>query len=208
MPILSAIQEHKIIAIIRGAGTEAVLKIAEALCDGGVRLIEVTMNSPNALQSIEALRKEMGDRIWVGAGTVLDATTAKKAVAVGAGFIISPTFDRDTIRQTKDLGAVSIPGAFTPTEIFNAFSAGGDIIKVFPGALGVEYIKAIRAPLPQIPLMPTGGVTASNISHFLKAGAVAFGIGTALADAGKELTEDYLEEVKGNARRFVDLLIC
>lgn len=203
MSILSTILEHKIIAILRGAGTDAVLKIAEALCDGGVRLIEVTMNSPNALQSIETLRKELGDRIWVGAGTVLDAATAKKAVAAGAGFIISPTFDRDTIRQTKDLGAVSIPGAFTPTEIYNAYSAGGDLIKVFPGVLGAEYLKSIRAPLPHIPLMPTGGVTPENMPLFLKAGAVAFGIGTALADPGRPISAPYLEEIKENARRFV-----
>ena len=204
MTVLDQILQHKIVAIIRGAGSADVLDISKALYDGGVRLVEVTLNSPNAIRSIEILSAALGDKMLIGAGTVLDASAAKTAVGAGARFIISPTLDPDTIRQTKDLGAVSMPGAFTPTEIYQAYIAGGDIIKVFPGILGVEYIKSIRAPLPQIPMMPTGGVSAENIRSFLDAGAVAFGIGTALVNPQKALTEAYLAEISANARKFVE----
>ena len=204
MTVLDQILQHKIVAIIRGAGSADVLDISKALYDGGVRLVEVTLNSPNAIRSIEILSAALEDKMLIGAGTVLDASAAKTAVGAGARFIISPTLDPDTIRQTKDLGAVSMPGAFTPTEIYQAYIAGGDIIKVFPGILGVEYIKSIRAPLPQIPMMPTGGVSAENIRSFLDAGAVAFGIGTALVNPQKALTEAYLAEISANARKFVE----
>lgn len=204
MTVLDQILQHKIVAIIRGAGSADVLDISKALYDGGVRLVEVTLNSPNAIRSIEILSAELGDKMLIGAGTVLNAAAAETAIKASARFIISPTLDPDTIRQTKDLGAVSMPGAFTPTEIYQAYIAGGDIIKVFPGILGVEYIKSIRAPLPQIPMMPTGGVSAENIRSFLDAGAVAFGIGTALVNPQKALTEAYLAEISANARKFVE----
>lgn len=204
MTVLDQILQHKIVAIIRGAGSADVLDISKALYDGGVRLVEVTLNSPNAIRSIEILSAALGDKMLIGAGTVLNAAAAETAIKAGARFIISPTLDPDTIRQTKDLGAVSMPGAFTPTEIYQAYIAGGDIIKVFPGILGVEYIKSIRAPLPQIPMMPTGGVSAENIRSFLDAGAVAFGIGTALVNPQKALTEAYLAEISANARKFVE----
>ena len=132
MNVLSKILEHKIIAIIRGSKAADVLSIAEALNKGGIKILEVTMNSPKALSVIEELTCKFGDKVIVGAGTVLDSETARSALLAGAKFILSPTVNIETIKMTKRYGAVSIPGAFTPTEILKAFENGGDIIKVFP----------------------------------------------------------------------------
>src|SRR6266496_294412 len=195
MNILSQILEHKIVSIIRGADPDDVLKIAEALHEGGVKILEVAFNSPNALSVVKELSLKMENKLVIGMGTVLDAATAEQAIEAGAKFIISPSYNDDIIQTTKQLGAVSIPGAFTPTEIVNAFNAGGDIIKVFPAASNVNYIKEIRAPLPHIPLMPTGGVTLGNIKEFQKAGAVAFGIGSALVNTKEKVTNEYLNKL-------------
>jgi len=203
MDILSQILEHKIVAIIRGADPNDVLRIAEALHEGGIKILEVTFNSPDAMGVIKLLSSKMGNDLLIGMGTVLDAATAHQAINNGAKFIISPSFNPETIQATKELGAVSIPGAFTPTEIVNAFNSGGDIIKVFPASSNVNYIKEIRAPLPFIPLMPTGGITLDNIKDFQKAGAVAFGIGTALVNTKEKVTDEYLEKLTGIAKEFV-----
>jgi 2-dehydro-3-deoxyphosphogluconate aldolase/(4S)-4-hydroxy-2-oxoglutarate aldolase len=206
MTPLSQIFEHKIVAIIRGAEPADVLKIAGALYEGGIKVIEVTFNSPDALPVIHELSVKMGKELLIGMGTVLDAATVKKAVAAGAKFIISPSFNIETIRATKELGAVSIPGALTPTEMVNAFNSGGDIIKVFPASSNVNYIKEVRAPLPHIPLMPTGGITVENIKEFQKAGAVAFGIGTALVNTKEKITGDYLRQLAEKAHQFVQAI--
>src|ERR1700742_1728333 len=159
MTSLQQILEYKIVAILRGCAPDRITDIAAALAAGGVRLLEVTLNSPGALESIRQVAAAMGDRILVGAGTVLTPGEAEAAVEAGARFIISPTLDIETIRMTRQLGAGSIPGAFTPTEILTAHRNGADIIKVFPsGSIGAHYFKELRGPLPQIPLMPTGGV--------------------------------------------------
>jgi 2-dehydro-3-deoxyphosphogluconate aldolase / (4S)-4-hydroxy-2-oxoglutarate aldolase len=204
MAALSQILEHKIVAIIRGADPGDVLEIANALYAGGVKVVEVTMNSPGALAVIKQLSETMKDKMLVGAGTVLDAVSAKLAINAGAQFIISPCLDKDIIKATKESGAVSIPGAYTPTEIVNAFNSGGDIIKVFPASSNVNYIREIRAPLPHIPLMPTGGITLENIGEFQKAGAVAFGIGTALVNTKHEVTDEYLTQLTERAKKFVE----
>jgi 2-dehydro-3-deoxyphosphogluconate aldolase / (4S)-4-hydroxy-2-oxoglutarate aldolase len=203
MTTLSQILTSKIVAIIRGATPGDVEDIAKALYEGGVKCLEITLNSPNALQVIENIAIKMEGRILVGAGTVLNATAAANAVAAGAKFIISPITDIQTIHKTKELGAVSIPGAFTPTEIFNAYSAGGDIIKVFPGTSGAVFIKEILAPLPHIPLMPTGGISLENIHEFKKAGALAFGIGKALVDTKQKISDAYLQAMIENAQKFI-----
>ena len=202
MPVLSHILEHKIIAILRGADPSDVLKIASALYDGGVRVLEVTFNSPRAMEIVHELAVKKGDQMLVGMGTVLDATTARNAIEKGARFIVSPAFDSETIKETKKHGAISIPGAFTPTEIVNAFNCGGDIIKVFPASGNVNYIREIRAPLSHIPLMPTGGINLENIGEFLNVGAVAFGIGTALVNTKEKMTEESLEKIKVMAELF------
>jgi 2-dehydro-3-deoxyphosphogluconate aldolase/(4S)-4-hydroxy-2-oxoglutarate aldolase len=203
MNTLSQIVEHKIVAIVRGADSADVLKIAEALCDGGIRILEVTINSPNALQSIQKLSELMRDKMQIGAGTVLSAEIAKAAIMAGATFIISPYLNFDVIKITKQLGAVSIPGAYTPTEIVNAFNGGGDIVKVFPASSNVNYIKEIRAPLSHIPLIPTGGINKENIREYFSAGVSAVGIGTALVSKKNNMTAGDLRELTENARQFV-----
>ncbi len=203
MSALSQILENKIIAIIRGAEPGDVLKIAGALHEGGVQCVEITLNSADALRVIESLATKMEGMITVGAGTVLNATAASDAVAAGAKFIISPMLDIDTIHKTKDLGAVSIPGAFTPTEIFTAFSNGGDIIKVFPSSGGPAFIREVLAPFPYIPLMPTGGIDLVNIHDFKKSGAVAFGIGKSLVDTRQKITGESLKQITANAKKFM-----
>ena len=203
MNALTNILEHKIIAIIRGANPDDVLRISEALYNGGIRLLEITMNSADPLKVIGQVAEQLGDKMTIGAGTVLDAEMLKGAVDAGAKFILSPITDVHVIQTARDLGVVSIPGAYTATEIFTAFKAGGDIIKVFPAGTPA-YLKDIAGPLPQIPLMPTGGVTLENIAHFHRAGAVGFGIGSALVDTKRTVTEEYLAELTTKAKAFVD----
>lgn len=203
MNLVSQILTHKIVAILRGATPSDVVTIALALQEAGVKCLEITLNSPDALKVIERIAQQMEGSILVGAGTVLNATEASDAIAAGAKFIISPITDEATISKTKQLGAVSIPGAFTPTEIFRAYSAGGDIIKVFPGTSGSAFIREILAPLPHIPLMPTGGINLENLQEFKKAGAVAYGIGKALVDTKQQITEKYLQQIVKNGNAFM-----
>jgi len=204
MSTLNQILKSKIVAIIRGADPADVLRIADALQLGGVNILEVTLNSPNALQVINALTGKMKNML-IGAGTVLSAADAKASIEVGAKFIISPNVNVETIVATKKLGIVSIPGAYTATEVVTAHSSGGDIIKIFP-ATNAEYIKVLRGPLSHIPMMPTGGITPENISEFKKAGAVAFGIGTSLVDAKHQITREYLNRIIENARKFMQAI--
>ena len=204
--ILPAILDRKIVAIIRGADPKHVLDIAQALYDGGITMVEVTMNSRDPLQSIAAIKEKMADKILVGAGSVLDKQMAKAAIDAGSQFIISPSLDIETIRTTRDLGVVSIPGAFTPTGIVTAFSNGADIVKVFPASIGVQYFTDLRGPLPHIPLMPTGGINLDNISSFQKEGAVAFGIGSSLVNTKQEITDAYLLSLTGLSKKFVSAI--
>ena len=200
------ILQNKIVAIVRGIEPSNVIKIAHALLAGGVNTMEVTLNSSGALSVITQLTREMKNKMLIGAGTVLNAKMANEAIDAGACFIISPIVDEETIKATKKRGAVSIPGAYTPTEIYKAFSIGGEIIKIFPASSNVNYIKEVRAPLPQIPLMPTGGITLQNIQEFKKAGAVAFGIGGSLVDAKQKITEEYLQKITDTAKKFMQLV--
>lgn len=201
---LEQIKKSKIISIIRGTSLNDTLSVVQALYDGGIEVVEITLNTLNALALIETVNKNFRDKMLVGAGTVLNSQEAKAAIAAGAKFIISPNLNPDTITTTKELGVISIPGAFTPTEIVNAYALGADIIKVFPATNGIDFIKNIRGPLPQIPLMPTGGVTLKNIQEFKQAGAVAFGIGSALVDGKSEVNSQYLEELTHKAQQFIE----
>lgn len=205
MSTLNQILEHKIVAIIRGANPADVLKITDALYAGGVRILEITMNSDDPLTVIKEVAAKYGDKMVIGAGTVLDGETAKQAVAAGAKFVLSPIVSEDVIKTAQSLGVVSIPGAFTATEIYNAYKMGADIIKVFP-ANSPSYIKDIRGPLPQIPLLPTGGISIDNIKDFKKAGAVGFGIGSALVNTKVAVTPAYLSELTENAKKLVGAL--
>ncbi len=180
MDTLSAILENKLVAIIRGA--HDIPAVVEALYAGGVRVIEITLNSPDPFRTIADLNHTWGDQLLVGAGTVLTVDDAKAAVHAGARFLISPHFDPAIIAATHSAGAISIPGAYTPTEIIAAHRAGADIVKVFPAS--PAYFRDLKGPLSHIPMMPTGGVTLENIREFYLSGAVAFGVGSALVGAG------------------------
>ncbi|MEK5382393.1 bifunctional 4-hydroxy-2-oxoglutarate aldolase/2-dehydro-3-deoxy-phosphogluconate aldolase [Niallia sp. FSL W8-0635] len=206
MSTLQQILDHKLIAIIRGATPKDTLKIVQSLYEGGIRVVEITMNSPKALTSIERVVDEFGDKMAIGAGTVLDAESARSALLAGAQFILSPTYKEETIRMTKRYGAVSIPAAFTPTEILEAYESGGDIIKVFPATtLGPKFIKDIHGPLPQIPLLPTGGVDLNNVKEYLVAGAAGLGIGSSLVNTKKTINEEYLLELTEKSNKFTML---
>ena len=202
MTTLSQITVHKIVAILRGIQPDDVLKIAGALSDGGVKIIEVTLNSPNALLVIEQLNSAYGNQLLVGAGTVLDVSDAKAAMAAGAKFLISPNVDIAVIKAAKNAGILSIPGAFTPTEIVTAHNNGADIVKVFP-APDAAYIKNILAPLNHIKLMPTGGINLTNIKSFKDAGATAFGIGSSLVNNQSIIDETYLQQLTIKAGNFI-----
>lgn len=186
MNLLEQIKQNGIVAIIRGAKPENILPIAKALRDGGIKTLEITVETPKVLTLIEQVASEMGDEVIVGAGTVLDPETARAAIMAGAKFIFSPTVNVETIKLTKRYGVISIPGALTPTEILTAYEHGADVIKVFPAsAFGPRYLKDIHGPLPHIPLMPTGGVDLGNLAEYIRAGAVAVGIGSNLVNTKK-----------------------
>ena len=206
MTILSQLLQHKIIAIIRGAQPTDVLPIVQALVEGGIKAVEITLNSKDAIRLINEVSNHLQDKMLVGAGTVLDAASATKAIEAGAQFIISPSVDIETIELTKQKGKVSIPGAFTATEIVTAYKAGADLIKVFP-ASSPQYIKDLMAPLSHIPMMPTGGINLENIKDFKKAGAVAFGIGSSLVDTKQAITKTYLEQLTTKAKQFVQSVL-
>ena len=205
MPVLSHILEHKVVAILRGMPPAELVNIATALYQGGVRILEVTLNSPGALPAISELKNLFKDRLLIGAGTVLDAKDARDAIAAGATFLISPTTNPEVIHIAKNAGVVSIPGAYTATEILAAHKLGADIVKVFP-APDAAYIKNIRGPLDQIPLMPTGGIHAGNIKAFAEAGAVAFGIGSSLVNSKAVIDESYYAELTASAQRLITAL--
>lgn len=201
MSPLAYILQHKIVAILRGVTPTEVLSVANALHAGGIRILEVTLNSHDALSQIEQLVYNADREMLIGAGTVLNAADAKNAIQAGAAFLISPVVDAAVIALAKDHNLVSIPGAYTATEIVQAHRSGGDIIKVFP-VTDVAYFKALQAPLNHICMMPTGGVTLDTICAFKQTGAAAFGIGSALVHAAR-VDEQYLMNLTENARRFI-----
>lgn len=205
MTALSLILEQKIVAILRGMPPKEIIPIASALYNGGIRIVEITLNSEDALPVIEQLSHEFKDRMLIGAGTVLNVNDAANAIDAGAEFLISPALDLSVIKATKDAGIISIPGAFTPTEILSAHNNGADIIKVFP-CLDAGYIKNILAPLNHIKVMPTGGIDASNIKTFAATGAVAFGIGSALVNSKATIDETYLGSLTDKAKALIAAL--
>ncbi|SFC66210.1 2-dehydro-3-deoxyphosphogluconate aldolase / (4S)-4-hydroxy-2-oxoglutarate aldolase [Bacillus sp. OV322] len=198
------IRKRAVVAVIRGAKPETILPIASALEAGGVTALEITMETPKALKIIEKLCEEFGNKLLIGAGTVLDAYTAREAIMAGSQFVFSPSLKKETIEMAKRYGVISVPGAFTPTEILSAYEYGADLVKVFPANVGgPEYLKSLAGPLPHIPLMPTGGINLKNASEFIKAGAAAIGAGSTLVDPKNEMTDKYLEQICLNAKRFM-----
>ncbi|MBG9585858.1 bifunctional 4-hydroxy-2-oxoglutarate aldolase/2-dehydro-3-deoxy-phosphogluconate aldolase [Cytobacillus firmus] len=198
MQAVDFIKAQVIVAVIRGATAENIVPIASALYDGGVKVLEVTAETPGVMAMIEKVRVELGDKVLVGAGTVLDPETARSAIMAGSQFIVSPSLNTETIKMTKRYGIASIPGALTPTEILTAYENGADMIKVFPAnAFGPGYIKNIHGPFPHIPLMVTGGINESNMQEYIGGGALAIGVGGNLVNP-KNLNsdEDYLTLTK------------
>ena len=171
------------LAVVRVPRADDVLPVARALHAGGVSAIEVTMTVPGALQAVERLAREGDGEMLVGVGSVLDADTARRAVEAGARFVVSPVFRAEIVAEAQRHGAAALPGAFTPTEILRAHEAGADLVKVFPSdALGPAFIKGVLAPMPFLRLVPTGGVTPANAGTWIRAGAAAVGLGSALVD--------------------------
>lgn len=190
--VLEGLLSSKIIAVIRLTDAEKVMRVAEALQAGGIRAIEVTMTVPGAVGIIRDMSLTKPPDVLVGAGTVMDAVKALEVIEAGADFVVSPVADKRMIDACREAGVLVAPGAFTPTEILAAWRAGGDIVKVFPAtSLGPQFIRDLRGPLPEVRLMPTGGVTLENAADFLNAGASCVGIGTALVDKRIIEAEDW-----------------
>ncbi|MGK5029096.1 bifunctional 2-keto-4-hydroxyglutarate aldolase/2-keto-3-deoxy-6-phosphogluconate aldolase [Janthinobacterium sp. MDT1-19] len=199
--VFEGILTRGMVGIVRADSAQAAVQIAEACIAGGITALEVAFTTPDTLGVLRTLRERHGDDVLLGAGTVLDTETARAAILAGAQFIISPGVNVETIALCQRYQVLAMPGAMTPTEIVTALQAGADIVKVFPAEMfGPAYIKALRAPLPQAPLMPTGGVTVENLGEWFASGAVAVGIGSSLSGPGA--TGDYAA-VTARAREFV-----
>src|SRR5437879_11381572 len=175
---LRRVLDSGIVAVVRAPDSDQLVEVAPALADGGVDVVEITMSVPNALDVLRQVRQKLGDRLLLGAGTVLDPETARAVLLAGAEFVVAPTINLEVIRLCRRYDKLVMPGAFTPTEILTAWEVGADIVKVFPAdAVGPDCFKAMRGPLPQGRLMPTGGVDLTTAAAFLKAGACCLGIG-------------------------------
>ena len=193
-----------IIAIMRASNSDQLLAAAEAVLAGGVSAIEVTLTTPGALNVVEQAVKKFGDAVLFGVGSVLDSESARAAIFAGAQFIVAPTLKLETIALCKRYSVPVLPGAYTPTEILTAWEAGADIVKVFPAdSLGPQFIKAVKAPLPQVRLCPTGGVSLANVADFFNAGADAVGVGGELINNNLLATKDFAE-ITARAKRFVE----
>jgi len=201
LTVLQRIHDAGLVAIVRADTADDAVALAQACIAGGVTALEVAFTTPGTLDVIANLRRQHGDRVLIGAGTVLDEQTARMAILAGAQFIISPSVDFAVIRLCHRYQVPVMPGAMTPAEIIAALEAGADIVKIFPGeAFGPEYIKALLAPLPQAPLMPTGGVTLENLAEWFKYGSVAVGVGGSLTAPARE---GNYAAVTATAREFV-----
>lgn len=197
----------KIIGIVRTSGEYDLVGACRALAQGGVPLLEVTLNSPGALRAIERIRRELGDEVWIGAGTILDEHDARRAIDAGSQFIVTPTLQQDSIRTCVSRGVPIVCGAMTPTEILCAHREGATYVKLFPaGSLGLAYVKAVLAPLPFIKIVPTGGVDLNNIGQFLEV-CPAVGIGGSLVDEALIARSDW-EGLVGRAKAFASAAAC
>jgi 2-dehydro-3-deoxyphosphogluconate aldolase/(4S)-4-hydroxy-2-oxoglutarate aldolase len=200
---VGTIQQLGVVAVIRMRDAGRLREVVDAIAEGGVRAIEVTMTVPDAIGLITKLSASLPSTILLGAGTVTEAATARAVIDAGARFVVGPVFRRDVIDACHERDVAAAPGCFSPTEILDAHEHGADIVKVFPATvLGPGFIKDVRAPLPQLRLMPTGGVTLDNAGDWIRAGAIAVGVGSALLDA-KAIEEGRLDVLANNARRIV-----
>ncbi len=198
--LVERIVEQRAVAVIRADSPDVLGRMIDALLAGGVSALEVTMTVPRALDIIEETANRFGDEILLGVGSVLDAETARLAINAGARYVVSPVFKPSIIKMAHRYNLPAMPGCFTPTEILEAHEAGADIVKVFPaGQLGMKYFKAIKAPMPHLQLMPTGGVNLTNAGEWIAAGACAVGVGSALIDKNA-IAEGNFAQITENAR--------
>lgn len=204
---MQIVRDLGIVPIVRTSSERSAIAIAEAIVAGGIKCVEVTMTVPNALKVIERLANELGDRVLIGAGTVLDPEAAHACIQAGAQFIVTPCLNLRTIEFARRYGRPIFPGSLTPTEIVTAWEAGADAVKVFPCNVvgGAKYIKAVKAPFPQIELIPTGGVNLETASDFLAAGSMAVGIGSELVDA-QSIESGNFEAVTNRAAQFLEIV--
>jgi len=201
---VSRLREVGIIPIIRAASADVVVPVAEALLHAGLPVVEITLTVPKAIDAIGAVAKRLGGKVLLGAGTVTDAQMCQRAVDAGAEFIVTPCLVPEVIEAARRADVAVLPGALTPTEVFDAFRSGGDMVKVFPvqSVGGAAYLRALRGPFPNIPLVPTGGVTLDNIGEMFQAGAAAVGVGTELISKDALDRRDYAA-IGAVAKRFL-----
>ncbi|MEK6237996.1 MAG: bifunctional 4-hydroxy-2-oxoglutarate aldolase/2-dehydro-3-deoxy-phosphogluconate aldolase [Planctomycetales bacterium] len=203
---LRRVLDSGIVAVVRADRGELLVDAAEALLAGGVEVLEITFTVPRATRVLEQVADRLGDRILLGAGTVLDAATARTAMLAGADYIVSPTVNVEVIQMCQRYDKLSMPGALTPTETLTAWEHGADIVKIFPSDLtGPRYLKALHGPLPQIRLMPTGGVNLDTAAEFLRCGACALGIGSALVNP-KAVAAGEIAPIESLARQYVEIV--
>src|SRR5579872_797276 len=202
--ILEFITGAGIVPVVRAASAEHAIQAVEALYNGGVRSAEITMTVPGAIRALEKVADQFGDKLVLGAGTVLDPETARACMLAGAEFFVTPSFRISTIEMAKRYSKVICPGALTPTEVVTAWEAGADIVKIFPcgNVGGPKYIKALKGPFPHIEMIPTGGVSLENAGEFLKAGACAVAVGAELVD-GKSVKEGRFDVIEERARQYL-----
>jgi 2-dehydro-3-deoxyphosphogluconate aldolase/(4S)-4-hydroxy-2-oxoglutarate aldolase len=201
------IVEIGIVPVVRAASTRQAMLAAEAVTTGGIPIVEITMTVPGAIEAITQLARSAGSQVLIGAGTVLDATTAAQCLDAGAEFLVSPGFDPDTVQVAQRNGRLMMAGALTPSEVIAAYQAGSDFVKVFPcGSVGgPAYIRALKAALPQVPMVPTGGVNVTTAADFIRAGVSALGIGGELVSR-KELEAGNATAIAAAARRFAAIV--
>ena len=206
MNVLDIIQKHKIVAIVRLDDLSTAQHITEALVEGGIRVIEFTLTNPDAVKTIAAMRKTVDEAVAIGAGSVITVEQVRAVADAGAQFVVSPVSKQDVIAACLERNLPAMPGAFTPTEIQQAWEWGASVVKVFPANnLGKRYIKDVKAPLPHLRLMPTGGVNADNLCEFLDIGAFAVGVGSSLINNDAVAGRDW-NRLRKNAQRYVQQL--
>jgi 2-dehydro-3-deoxyphosphogluconate aldolase/(4S)-4-hydroxy-2-oxoglutarate aldolase len=205
VPQRERIEDSGVVAVLRGVPAEQGPAVADAVVDGGVSALEVTAESPDAMAMLETLSERYSDEpVSVGVGTVIDSETARAAQLAGASFVVCPTFDPDVVEICNRYDTLVAPGVFTPTEAQRAFEAGADLLKIFPAKTGgPAHVAALSGPLPQLPLIPTGGVGPENAGEYIDAGAVAVGAGSAIVSDAAVEREDY-DTITENARAVVD----
>ncbi|MDF2962716.1 MAG: 2-dehydro-3-deoxyphosphogluconate aldolase [Paenibacillus sp.] len=198
---LQLVEQTRIIAIVRGVEEQHITGVAQALLEGGVRVMEITLNTPGAAKMISQLQEQFGGEMYIGAGTVLDIEDTKKAIEAGASYLVTPNMEEEVIRYAAEQGIPIFPGAMTPTEIVKAWKAGATAVKIFPGAsLGIGYIKELQGPLNHIPMVAVGGVSEDNIAQFMQAGCYGVGIGGSLVNL-KEIAAGNYGWVRDKASR-------